>query len=885
MPSSNDIRATFIDYFARNGHTVVPSSSLVPRNDPTLLFTNSGMVQFKNVFTGQERRPYHRATTAQKCVRAGGKHNDLDNVGYTARHHTFFEMLGNFSFGDYFKDQAIEHAWTLLTRDFALPKDKLLVTVYSEDEQAADLWKRIAGLPDERIIRIGTSDNFWRMGDTGPCGPCSEIFYDHGPGIAGGPPGSPDEDGDRFIEIWNLVFMQFEEGPPGTRNPLPRPSIDTGLGLERFVAILQGKHDNYDTDTFRALILASAEATGQDPDGPFRSSHRVVADHLRSTSFLIAEGVLPSNEGRGYVLRRIMRRAMRHLHMMGARDPVMWRLVPALVRQMGAAYPELSQAETLIVDTLRLEETRFKAMLERGLGLLAEETGKLAEEEALPGGVAFRLYDTYGFPLDLTQDALREQGRAVDLPGFETAMAEQRTRARAAWSGTGDAATERVWFELREQVGATEFQGYTTEAAEAQVLALVIGGMSVQRAEAGDKVSVILNQTPFYAESGGQVGDAGAISGPGGLRIAITDTQKRAGDLFVHVGVVEDGAVTIGMPVRAELDHVRRGAIRAHHSATHLLHEALRRSLGTHVAQKGSLNAPDRLRFDVSQPTPISRADLAIVEAEVNARIRENSEVTTRLMTPEAAVAEGAMALFGEKYGDEVRVVAMGGGDEARPAYSIELCGGTHVRRTGDIGLFRITGEGAVSAGVRRVEAVTGAAALALLAENDRHMEEVATLLRASPAEIPTRVTALIEDRKRLERTVSDLQRKLATGSGAPELETIAGIQLAARNVGEVAGKELKGLVDAIAQQVGSGVVALVSTADGKASIAVGVSSDLVKRISAVDLVRAGSAAVGGKGGGGRPEMAQAGGPDAERADDALDAIRAALAGLSDQAA
>jgi alanyl-tRNA synthetase len=885
MPSSNDIRATFLDYFARNGHTIVPSSSLVPRNDPTLLFTNSGMVQFKNVFTGQERRPYTRATTAQKCVRAGGKHNDLDNVGYTARHHTFFEMLGNFSFGDYFKPDAIEHAWTLLTRDFALPKEKLLVTVYSEDEDAANLWKRIAGLPDERIIRIGTSDNFWRMGDTGPCGPCSEIFYDHGPSIPGGPPGSPDEDGDRFIEIWNLVFMQFEEGPPGTRTPLPRPSIDTGLGLERFVAILQGKHDNYDTDTFRALILASAEATGQDPDGLFRSSHRVVADHLRSTSFLIAEGVLPSNEGRGYVLRRVMRRAMRHLHMMGARNPVMWRLVPALVRQMGAAYPELSQAESLIVETLRLEETRFKAMLERGLGLLAEETAKLAETEALPGGVAFRLYDTFGFPLDLTQDALREQGRTVDLAGFETAMSEQRTRARAAWSGTGDSATERVWFELREQVGATEFQGYTTEAAEAQVLALVIGGMSVQRAEAGDKVAVILNQSPFYAESGGQVGDSGKITGPGDLTITITDTQKRAGDLFVHIGIVESGVVMVGAPVRAELDHTRRGAIRAHHSATHLLHEALRRRLGTHVAQKGSLNAPDRLRFDVSQPTPISRADLAVVEAEVNARIRENSEVTTRLMTPEAAVAEGAMALFGEKYGDEVRVVAMGDGDEGRKAYSIELCGGTHVRRTGDIGLFRITGEGAVSAGVRRVEAVTGAAALALLAENDRHMEEVAALLRANPAEIPARVTALIEDRKRLERSVSELQRKLATGNGAPELENIGGIQLAARNVGEVPGKELKGLVDAISQQVGSGIVALVSTADGKASIAVGVSPDLVKRVSAVDLVRAASGAVGGKGGGGRPEMAQAGGPDPARADEALDAIRVALAALADRAA
>ena len=877
MPSSNDIRATFLDFFTRNGHTAVPSSPLVPRNDPTLLFTNSGMVQFKNVFTGAEKRPYTRATTAQKCVRAGGKHNDLDNVGYTARHHTFFEMLGNFSFGDYFKPLAIEHAWTLLTRDFALPKEKLLVTVYSEDDEAATLWKRIAGLGDDRIIRIPTSDNFWRMGDTGPCGPCSEIFYDHGDTIPGGPPGSPDEDGDRFIEIWNLVFMQFEEGPPGVRAPLPRPSIDTGMGMERFAAILQGVHDNYDTDTFRALIQASSDATGQAPDGPFRASHRVVADHLRSTSFLIAEGVLPSNEGRGYVLRRIMRRAMRHLHMMGAREPTMWRLVPVLVRQMGAAYPELPQTEALITETLRLEETRFKAMLERGLHLLADEVTKLGEAQALPGDVAFRLYDTYGFPLDLTQDALREQGRSVDVSGFDTAMAEQRTRARAAWAGTGDAAAERVWFEQREAVGATEFQGYTTEKAEAQVTGLVIGGMAVQRAETGDKVAVLLNQTPFYAESGGQVGDSGAITGPGGLRITIGDTQKRAGDVFAHLGMVEAGAVAVGDAVVAQVDHARRAAIRAHHSATHLLHEALRRRLGTHVMQKGSLNAPDRLRFDVSQPTPIAKADLKAVEAEVNARIRENAAVTTRLMTPEAAVAEGAMALFGEKYGDEVRVVAMGEGGEGRPAYSIELCGGTHVRRTGDIGLFRLLGEGAVSAGVRRIEAVTGEAALLQVAESERRMEELAGLLKANPAEIGARVATLIEDRKRLEKQVSELQRKLATGSGAPELEEIAGIRLAARNVGEVPGKELRSLVDAIAEQVGSGVVALVSTADGKASVAVGVSPDLVKRVSAVDLVRAASAAVGGKGGGGRPDMAQAGGPDAERADDALEAIRGVL--------
>ncbi len=877
MPSSNDIRATFLDYFARNGHMVVESSPLVPRNDPTLLFTNSGMVQFKNVFTGQERRPYVRATTAQKCVRAGGKHNDLDNVGYTARHHTFFEMLGNFSFGDYFKEQAILHAWTLVTRDFGLDPDKLLVTVFSEDEDAALLWRKIAGLPEERIIRIATSDNFWRMGDTGPCGPCSEIFYDHGPGIPGGPPGSADEDGDRFIEIWNLVFMQYEEGPPGTRTPLPRPSIDTGMGFERFAAILQGKHDNYDIDLMRALILASADATGQHADGPFKTSHRVVADHLRSTSFLMADGVLPSNEGRGYVLRRIMRRAMRHAHMMGAKDPVMWRLVPALVRQMGQAYPELGRAEALITETLRLEETRFKAMLERGLGLLAEEVGRLGSGQALAGDVAFKLYDTYGFPLDLTQDALREQGRMVEVAGFETAMADQRRRARAAWAGSGDAATDRVWFELKESVGATEFLGYATEVSEAEIRAIVVDGAAVQSAASGQTVSVLLNQTPFYAESGGQVGDTGTITAAG-LRIEVTDTQKKLGDLFVHVGRVTEGTARVAMPVLADLNHGRRAAIRAHHSATHLLHEALRRRLGTHVAQKGSLNAPDRLRFDVSQPTPIGRADLAWVEAEVNGRIRENTEVTTRLMTPDAAVAEGAMALFGEKYGDEVRVVAMGVGEGNKPAYSVELCGGTHVRRTGDIGLLRITGESAVSAGVRRIEAVTGEAALAQIDETDRRLNEVAVALRASPAEVPDRVASLIEERRRLERVVADLQRKLATGGAEAAMEHVAGVKLAARNLGDIPARDLKGLAEAIGKQIESGVVALVSTAEGKASIVVGVSADLTSRFSAVELVRLASAAVGGKGGGGRPDLAQAGGPDGARAEAALAAIREALA-------
>ena len=878
MPSSNDIRATFLDYFANQGHTVVPSSPLVPRNDPTLLFTNAGMVQFKNVFTGQEKLPFHRAASSQKCVRAGGKHNDLDNVGYTARHHTFFEMLGNFSFGDYFKPDAIEFAWTLITRDYGLPRDKLLVTVFAEDDEAASLWARIAGLPEGKIIRIPTSDNFWRMGDTGPCGPCSEIFYDHGEHIPGGPPGSPDEDGDRFIEIWNLVFMQFEEGPPGVRAPLPRPSIDTGMGLERIAAILQGQHDNYDTDIFRALILASAEATGQAPDGPHKVSHRVVADHIRSTAFLMADGVLPSNEGRGYVLRRIMRRAMRHLHMMGTRDPVMYRLVPVLVRQMGAAYPELGRAESLIAETIRLEETRFKAMLDRGLGLLAEETARLGGGESLPGQVAFKLYDTFGFPLDLTQDALREQGRGVDTAGFETAMAEQRARARAAWSGSGDAATERVWFDLREKTGATEFLGYSTETAEGEIRALVVDGVAVESAGPGSAVAVVLNQTPFYGESGGQVGDTGRITGADGLRIAISDTQKKLGDVFVHLGLVEAGTARPGLPVVAAVDHERRTRIRAHHSATHLLHEALRRRLGTHVAQKGSLNAPDRLRFDVSQPTPMSREDLDIVEAEVNARIRENSEVTTRLMTPDEAVQEGAMALFGEKYGDEVRVVGMGGGADGKRNWSIELCGGTHVRRTGDIGLFHIVAESAVSAGVRRVEAVAGEAALALLRQNQRLLADAAGTLRTTPAELPDRLAALLEDRRKLERQIADLQRKLATGGSAAEVEEVNGIRFAPRNLGEVSPRELKGLAETIGKQIGGGVVALVSTAEGKASIVVGVSAELTGQVSAVDLVRAAAAAVGGKGGGGRPDMAQAGGPDAAQADAALEAVRRALA-------
>jgi alanyl-tRNA synthetase len=876
MVTSNDIRATFLSYFARNGHQIVPSAPLVPRNDPTLLFTSAGMVPFKNVFTGQEKRPYVRATSAQKCVRAGGKHNDLDNVGYTARHHTFFEMLGNFSFGDYFKEQAILHAWTLLTKDFGLPKDKLLVTVYHTDEDAAALWQKIAGLPDEKIIRIPTDDNFWKMGDTGPCGPCSEIFYDHGDSIPGGPPGSPDEDGDRFIEIWNLVFMQYEEGPPGTRLALPRPSIDTGMGLERFAAILQGKHDNYDTDTLRALILASAEATGQDPDGPFKISHRVVADHLRSTSFLMADGVLPSNEGRGYVLRRIMRRAMRHAHLMGATEPLMYRLVPALTRQMGQAYPELSAAEPLITETLRLEENRFRAMLDRGLSLLNEESQKLPAGAALPGAIAFKLYDTFGFPLDLTQDALREEHKSVDIDGFNAAMDEQRRRARAAWAGSGEAATETVWFELKETLGPTEFLGYATEAAEATIAAIIVDGQPVPQASLGQSVALLLNQTPFYAESGGQVGDTGIISGPDNLRIRITDTQKKLGDLFVHLGTVEAGTARVSEPVLATVDHDRRKNIRAHHSATHLLHEALRRELGAHVTQKGSLNAPDRLRFDISQPRPVTPEELAAVEREVNARIRENAEVTTRLMTPDEAVKLGAMALFGEKYGDEVRVVSMGASNDEKSAWSIELCGGTHVWRTGDIGLFRIVSEGAVSAGIRRIEALAGSAATASVEASSRLLAEAAAAIKAPATELPARIALLLEDKKRLERQVSDLQKKLALGA-AGGFETVAGIKFAGHHVGDIVPKDLKSIATDILKSLGSGIVALVSTAEQKAAIVVAVSEDLSTRHSAVELVRAAAAAVGGSGGGGNKTVAQAGGPDGARSKEALDTIKAAL--------
>ena len=888
MQTTNDIRKAFLDYFAGHGHAVVDSSPLVPRNDPTLMFANAGMVQFKNVFTGAESRDYSRAATSQKCVRAGGKHNDLENVGYTARHHTFFEMLGNFSFGDYFKDVAIELAWNLVTKEFGLPEEKLLVTVYAEDDDAFELWRKIAGLPEDRILRIPTSDNFWSMGDTGPCGPCSEIFFDHGDHIPGGPPGTPEEDGDRFIEIWNLVFMQFEQITPDERVDLPKPSIDTGMGLERIAAVMQGSHDNYQTDLFQSLIQATAEAAGTDPAGEHAVSHRVIADHLRATSFLIADGVSPSNEGRGYVLRRIMRRAMRHAELMGCSKPLLWRLVPALVAQMGPAFPDLARAQPLIEETLKLEESRFKRTLDRGLKLLDEASADLRQGGELDGEVAFKLYDTFGFPLDLTQDALRGKGMTVDVAAFETAMDRQRAEARAAWSGSGDAADEAVWFAVLEELGATDFLGYKTETAEGQVVALVADGARVEAVEEGSEVAVVVNQTPFYGESGGQIGDTGSLTSADGATLTITDTQKKVGALHVHLGRVDGGHLAVGDDVRLDVTGSRRSAIRANHSATHLMHEALRRSLGDHVTQKGSLVAPDRLRFDVSHPKPVTPEELAAVEGDVNDQVRGNVAVATHLMEPDAAIEAGAMALFGEKYGDEVRVVTMGhdsGNDDTAGAagkdFSIELCGGTHVRRTGDIGLFKIVSEGAVAAGVRRIEALTGPAAVDYLTSMEAGLRDAAALLQTTPQDVPARLAGLLDERKKLDQELTAARRKLAVGGGgsdaAGEVMDVGGITLAPRLLDGMPAKDMKGLADALKGQIGSGVVALVSVTDGKASLVVGVTDDLADRVNAIDLVRAGAAVVGGKGGGGRPDMAQAGGPDGAKAAAALQAIETAL--------
>ncbi|MCW5738096.1 MAG: alanine--tRNA ligase [Enhydrobacter sp.] len=884
MASVSDIRRTFLEYFRKNGHEVVASSPLVPRNDPTLMFTNAGMVQFKNVFTGLETRPYKRAATSQKCVRAGGKHNDLENVGYTARHHTFFEMLGNFSFGDYFKEQAIELAWNLITRAYGLPKDKLLVTVFHTDDEAAGHWKKISGLSDDKIIRIPTSDNFWAMGDTGPCGPCSEIFYDHGDHIPGGPPGSPDQDGDRFIEIWNLVFMQFEQVTKDERVPLPKPSIDTGMGLERLAAVLQHKHNNYDIDLFRALIEAVAHETGVDPDGAQSASHKVIADHLRATSFLIADGVLPSNEGRGYVLRRIMRRAMRHAHILGSQDPMVFKLVPTLVKEMGDAYPELVRAQPLIAETLKLEETRFKATLGTGLKLLDDETKGLGAGGTLKGEVAFKLYDTFGFPLDLTQDVLRARDISVDTAGFDKAMEEQRAKARAAWAGSGEAASEAIWFDVRQRVGATEFLGYDTERAEGKVAAIIVDGKEADALVAGQTGWLVVNQTPFYAESGGQQGDTGRFVGANG-EAAIADVHKMVGDLHAHHAKVEKGAIKVGDDVVMTVDAIRRAQLRAHHSATHLLHEALRRHLGTHVTQKGSLVAPDRLRFDISHTRPISAEELRRIEDEVNARIRLNSPVETRLMTPEEAIAAGAMALFGEKYGDEVRVLTMGGAEGE--SYSVELCGGTHALRTGDIGLFRILGEGAVSSGVRRIEAVAGNAAEAHVRHQIDLLNEAAAVMKVRPDDLPARLQALVDGQRKIERELTEARKALALAgsagggatSAADEMHEVAGIKMISRVLNGVPGKDLKGMADAFKKKLGSGVVALIGVEEGKASAVVGVTDDLAKSLSAVDLVKAGVAALGGKGGGGRPDMAQGGGPDAARATEALQAIEAAVEG------
>ncbi|WP_034987067.1 alanine--tRNA ligase [Bartonella florencae] len=885
MNSVNNIRSTFLDYFHRNGHKVLSSSPLVPRNDPTLMFTNAGMVPFKNVFTGLEQHPYKKATTAQKCVRAGGKHNDLDNVGYTARHHTFFEMLGNFSFGDYFKEEAIFLSWDLLTKEFCLPKDKLLVTVYQSDDVAAELWRKISGLPDEKIIRIATVDNFWAMGDTGPCGPCSEIFYDHGDEILGGPPGTMEEDGDRFIEIWNLVFMQYEQLSKEERVDLPHPSIDTGMGLERIAAVLQGVHDNYDIDLFRALIGASEEITGIKAKGDFIASHRVIADHLRSSAFLIADGVLPSNEGRGYVLRRIMRRAMRHAHLLGAKEPLMWQLLPALIREMGQAYPELVRAESLISETLKLEEIRFRKTLERGLGLLNEESAQLKEGDHLNGEVAFKLYDTYGFPLDLTQDVLRRRGISVDVDAFDKAMERQKEEARAHWAGSGEALTETIWFSVRDQVGSTEFLGYETEKAEAILTALVCEGKIVDKVSSGQKAIFVVNQTPFYGESGGQIGDSGIISGENFI-FEVHDTQKKAGGVFIHLGKVQSGQASRSDCVELTVDSVRRKKICANHSATHLLHEALRHVLGSHVTQKGSLVSPERLRFDFSHPKAVSLEELKKIENLANEIVLQNSKVTTRFMAVDDAISEGAMALFGEKYGDEVRVVSMGNllemGDFKR-RWSIELCGGTHVERTGDIGLIHIVSESSVASGVRRIEALTGTAARLYLSHQNERIQEIADLLKISSAGVEERVRILLEDRRKLEKELNDVRKKIilsdrAIQHGQEDIIIINGISFMGRVVSNISPRDLKALADSGKRQIGSGIVAFIAVSeDGKGSAVVGVTDDLTDKLNAVELVRILSAVLGGQGGGGRPDMAQAGGPEGERAGEALAALKAAL--------
>ena len=871
--SVKQIRKTFLDYFAKNGHKIIPSSSLVPDNDPTLMFTNSGMVQFKNIFTGNETRDYKRAATSQKSVRAGGKHNDLDSVGYDVRHHTFFEMLGNFSFGDYFKEEAISYAWELVTKEFGLPKDRLAVTVFHTDDVAYKLWQKISGLPDERIIKIATKDNFWQMGDTGPCGYCSEIFYDHGPEVWGGLPGTPEEDGDRWIEIWNLVFDEFEDLPDGSRIQLEQKCIDTGMGLERISAILQGVHSNYDIDLFKNLIADICKLAGTEPENKqFSSSYNVIADHLRATSFLIADGVLPSNEGRGYVLRRIMRRAMRHIYMLGVHEPMMFKLLPSLQREMGDTYPELYRHEALIRETIKAEETRFGRTLAKGLKLLDEETSSLKEGDTLSGQTAFKLYDTYGFPLDLTEDALKLKNIKVDNKGFDEAMEKQRAEARKNWAGSGDAGVEKIWFDLQEKLGTTEFLGYTTLKADGQITALVQNDKEVNEVSGGE-FYLIANQTPFYGECGGQVGDIGKIVSPKFVA-EVTDTKKKLDGLTVHVCKLVSGKVTLNEHASFEVDEVTRNRTRANHSVTHLVHKAMRTILGDHIAQKGSLVGPDRMRFDVSHPKQITAEELQQIEDMVNASIRKNYHVNTVIMNKDEAVNCGAMALFGEKYGEEVRVVRM---EKDGEIYSQELCGGTHVNDTGDIGYFNIVSESAVAAGVRRIECVTGYGAEKFVQGIEDKLHHISALLKTNVNDLEQRILNLMEEKKKLETNIFNLKKTFVSHKSADnqdKIETVNGVKFVGKIIPNIHPKELKAFIDEINQNIGSGIVVLASDKDQKASIVVGVTKDLTDKYSAIDLVKAAAAVTGGQGGGGRPDMAQAGGPDASKLDEAIAKVR-----------
>jgi len=873
--SVNDIRKTFLDYFAKHDHKIIPSSSLVPDNDPTLMFTNSGMVQFKNILAGNETREYTRAATAQKSVRAGGKHNDLDSVGYDVRHHTFFEMLGNFSFGDYFKDYAIPYAWELLTKEFGLPKEKLAVTIYHNDDEAHDIWKKVSGLPEDRIIRIATKDNFWQMGDTGPCGPCSEIFYDHGPEVWGGLPGTPEEDGDRFIEIWNLVFDQFEDLPDGSRINLKRPSIDTGMGLERIAAILQGVHSNFDTDMFKHIIKEIADIANTDPQGPLQASHNVIADHLRSISFLIADGVLPSNEGRGYVLRRIMRRAMRHAYLLGVKEPMIYKLLPVLQKEMGEAYPELYARENLIRETIAIEEERFGRTLDKGMKLLDDEVAKLASGSKLSGETAFKLYDTYGFPLDLTQDALKSKNIEVDVDGFNACMEKQKAEARKNWAGSGDEGVAKVWYGIQDKCGASEFLGYNTLKSDAEVKALVQNNNEVNEVTSGT-FELVANQTPFYGECGGQVGDVGMITSKN-FTAEVVDCKRKLNDVFVHVCELKSGTVKVGDFASFEVDAANRARICANHSVTHLAHKALKMVLGDHVAQKGSMVEAGRMRFDISHPKQVTAEQIKQVEDIVNEQIRKDLPVSTVIMNKDEAVKLGAMALFDEKYAEDVRMVTMG--DEKAP-FSRELCGGTHVRSTGNIGYFHVLSESAVAAGVRRLECVTGIGADNYVREIEHKLHDAADSLKTNINDLQARIANMLEERRKMEAEIFNLKKSLAAGAGSAkeEVEMVNGVKFVGKLVPDTHPKELKAFVDDIMQKIGSGVVVLCSDKDGKASVVVGVSQDLTSKNNAVDMVRVAAGVLGGQGGGGRPDMAQAGGSDTGKINEAIAKVKQMVA-------